>query len=163
MYKFLLAFLLFISIKANAQLAPDVRLKDPKDSLIALSSLKGKVVLVDFWATWCGPCRRANTKLKKIYNKYKSQGLEILSISVDQNMNNWKKVIKNDKLNWLHVIDNQGYAGAWNINYIPATFIIDQNGVFKATFINVENAEGIIKSLLSNEKPNSAAVSTNNK
>lgn len=148
MKKLLAIFSILISLNVYSQAAPEITLKNELDSTITLSSLKGKVVLVDFWATWCGPCRQANSKLKKLYKKYKDEGLEILSISVDENKDYWKKVIKRDKLDWVHMLDERGYANAWHINYLPSTFLIDKTGSFRMKYADVHNVEETIKLLL---------------
>ncbi len=134
--------------QASLRKAPEVVLKDTSGKEVKLSSLKGKVVLIDFWASWCGPCRRANKHLKKLYEKYKDQGLEILSISTDDSRTAWKKAIKDDKTNWLHVIDDRNVAYAWQIQYLPTTFLIDRNGNFAAFNPELDELDGLIKGLL---------------
>ena len=128
--------------------APEIVLKDTSGKDVKLSSLKGKVVLIDFWASWCGPCRRANKHLKKIYEKYKDQGFEILSISVDDSKNAWRKAINEDKTGWLHVIDEKNLATSWNIQFIPTTFLIDKKGNFSAINPDIDDMDGLIGSLV---------------
>jgi thiol-disulfide isomerase/thioredoxin len=150
---FLLAVALSVSIVSFSQTTasnkvPEISLKDTSGKAVTLSSLKGKVVLIDFWASWCGPCRRANKHLKTLYAKYKDQGLVILSISVDEDKSAWKKAIKEDKTTWLHVLDDMNYANAWKIQYIPTTFVIDKQGNFAAINPELEELEKLIKPLL---------------
>jgi thiol-disulfide isomerase/thioredoxin len=127
---------------------PEIILKDTSGKEVKLSSLRGKVVLIDFWASWCGPCRRANKHLKKLYEDYKEKGLEILSISVDDSKIAWKKAITEDKSSWLHVIDEKNLANAWRIQYIPTTFLIDKEGNFYAMNPELKKLDGLIKELV---------------
>jgi peroxiredoxin len=127
-----------ISIVASAQpplgtKVPEIALPDTKGVTTKLSDLRGKVVLLDFWASWCGPCRQSNKRMQKIYSKYKSKGFEILGVSVDERQGAWLNAIKQDKIEWMQVIDNKANSGSpllryWNIRYIPSTFLIDQQG-----------------------------------
>lgn len=150
---FVLLAALFVTLSAFAQSAevkkvPEITLKDTSGKTVKLSSLKGKVVLIDFWASWCGPCRRANKHLKELYSKYKSQGLEILSISVDENPKAWKNAIKEDNTTWVHVIDEMNYANTWKIQYIPTTFLVDKQGNFAAINPDINDLDGLVKKLL---------------
>ena len=125
---------LFICVAGFAQpsvgeKANEISLPDTKGNNVNLSSLKGKVVLIDFWASWCGPCRRSEPELKKLYEKYQSKGFEIYGISVDEDKFAWKTAIKQDKINWLHVNDDKGVvASKWNVMYIPNTYLLDKTG-----------------------------------
>jgi thiol-disulfide isomerase/thioredoxin len=150
---FVLAASLFFATTLFAQNStstkvPEITLKDTTGKTIKLSSLKGKVVLIDFWASWCGPCRRANKHLKQLYGKYKDKGLEILSISVDDSQKNWKKAIREDNTTWLHVLDDMNYANTWGIQYIPTTFLIDKQGNFSAINPDIDDLDKLIKKLL---------------
>lgn len=113
-------------------IAPDIKLTDTEGKPMALSSLRGKVVLIDFWASWCGPCRRENPNVVKMYQKYKDQGFEIFGVSLDNDGNRWKGAIKADGLTWYHVSDLLGWrskaAQLYQVHSIPATFLIDQKG-----------------------------------
>lgn len=116
----------------KGQTAPDIRLQNAQGDSVALSSLRGKVVLIDFWASWCGPCRISNKMAKPVYEQYKVKGFEILAISVDQNTAAWKRAIKQDQMTWLQVHDaaegEDAVAYKWNIRQIPTTYLIDKNG-----------------------------------
>lgn len=109
-----------------------IRLPAVNGDSISLASLKGKVVLLDFWASWCMPCRAANKHLAKLYTKYKPKGFEIFSVSVDEEKNAWKKAITKDKITWLQVNDAAGNMGKtildWNVSVLPTTFLINKKG-----------------------------------
>ncbi len=129
--------------------APDITLLDVSGNKVSLDSLKGKIVILDFWASWCGPCRVANKTLRKLYAKYKEKGLEIYSISCDYTQTDWKRAIKADKINWLQVFDDGGLvANAWKIPYLPFTFIIDRDGKIISADVETRKLESSIKSLL---------------
>jgi thiol-disulfide isomerase/thioredoxin len=117
-------------------LAPEIELKNPEGKAIKLSSLKGKMVLLDFWASWCGPCRHENPNVVEAYQKYKkskfknAKGLEIFSVSLDRDDKAWIKAISDDKLIWKnHAWDNEGKASkAYAVFSIPSGFLIDGKG-----------------------------------
>lgn len=122
------------------QKAPDIELESPDGKIIKLSSLKGQIVLIDFWASWCGPCRRENPNLVRAYNKYKeakfkdAKGFEIFSVSLDNNREAWKAAIQQDGLSWkYHVSDlkkwNSSAAALYGVRAIPSSFLIDKNGI----------------------------------
>lgn len=113
--------------------APEIELESPEGNKVKLSSLKGKVVLIDFWASWCGPCRKENPNVVKIYNKYKDKGFEIYGVSLDKDREAWLKAIQSDQMNWLHVSDLKFWQSAaaqtYQIQAIPATFLVDKGGL----------------------------------
>ena len=113
-------------------MAPEINLATPAGPTLALSSLRGKYVLIDFWASWCGPCRRENPNVVKTYATYKDKGFEIFGVSLDQNREAWLKAIETDKLVWKHVSDlqywNSAGAQAYQVNSIPQTFLVDPTG-----------------------------------
>ncbi len=119
------------------QSAPDIALTSPDGKVIKLSSLRGQVVLVDFWASWCGPCRKENPYTVEIYEAYKDKGFTVYSVSLDQNKAAWQKAIQKDGLPWAnHVSDLKGWrnkaAADYGVEAIPATFLVDRNGTIVA-------------------------------
>lgn len=123
---------------AEGSQAPEINLPDTNGKPIALSSLRGKVVLIDFWASWCMPCRQENPNVVKTYEKYKDQGFTVYSVSLDENKDAWLKAIKDDNLSWPnHVSDLKGWksdaAAAYGVNAIPSTFLLNKEGVIVAT------------------------------
>lgn len=117
---------------ALGSIAPEIELPNPEGEIVKLSSLRGTYVLIDFWAAWCGPCRRENPNVVNMYNKYRDKGFEIYGVSLDRNREDWMKAIDNDRLTWTHVSDlkyfNSEAAQTYNINAIPATYLIDRQG-----------------------------------
>ncbi len=117
---------------AKGAVAPDFSLPTPDGKMLALSSFKGKVVLVDFWASWCGPCRKENPNVVAMYKKYHAKGFEILSVSLDDNKNKWLKAIEADGLTWNHVSDLKGWENAaaklYGVSSIPFTLLLDKEG-----------------------------------
>ena len=114
-------------------IAPEFTVTDPSGKSISLSSLKGKVVLIDFWASWCMPCRMANPELVEVYKKFQPQGFEIFSISLDSKKEPWVNAIKNDDLHWPnHGSDLKGWenkiAHLYGVDAIPSTFLVDEKG-----------------------------------
>jgi peroxiredoxin len=112
--------------------APDISLPDPDGNMVKLSSLKGSYVLIDFWASWCGPCRKENPNVVRLYQQYHDQGFEIFGVSLDRKAEDWVKAIKDDGLTWVQVSDLKYFeseaAREYNINAIPATILLDRDG-----------------------------------
>lgn len=113
-------------------LAPEITLASPTGEMVSLSSLRGKVVLIDFWASWCRPCRQENPNVVRVYNKYHDKGFEVFSVSLDNDAMRWKAAIQQDGLTWTHVSDLKGWsssaAGLYKVTGIPKTFLLDKNG-----------------------------------
>jgi peroxiredoxin len=114
----------------------DFEMVDPDGNSKKLSDFKGKTLLLEFWASWCGPCRVENRNLVKTYRKYNPDGFEIFAVSLDQEKESWLQAIEEDSLNWVHVSDLKGSDNEailiYGINGIPDNFLIDQNGVIIA-------------------------------
>lgn len=116
--------------------APEISLVSPSGKTVKLSKLKGKMVLIDFWASWCGPCRKENPHVVEAYNKYKAakfqnaKGFEVYSVSLDRNEDAWKKAIKDDKLIWKnHGWDKDGAVSkVYQVYSIPSGFLVDGEG-----------------------------------
>ncbi len=131
--------------------AIDFSMEDANGNPVALSSFKGKYLLVDFWASWCGPCRRANPYVVELYNKYNKLGFEILGVSLDNNKETWLEAIKADNLTWAHVSDLKGwqnFAGQlYGVNSIPHTVLIDNNGIIIGNRLSHEDLESKLKEI----------------
>ncbi len=117
---------------AIGSVAPDIELPTPDGKTMKISDLRGKYVLLDFWASWCGPCRRENPNVVRVYQKYKDKGFEILGISLDKSKDKWLQAIQSDGLIWYHISDLKGWqseaAKLYGVNSIPSTFLLDKEG-----------------------------------
>ncbi len=117
---------------AVGQKAPEISLQSPEGKVIKLSSLKGKYVLLDFWASWCGPCRQENPNVVRMYDRFKNKKFEIYSVSLDRDREKWLQAIEKDKLDWVHVSDLKFWqseaARAYSVSSIPMTFLLDPEG-----------------------------------
>ncbi|MCC9135414.1 redoxin domain-containing protein [Pontibacter silvestris] len=137
---------------AIGQQAPDISLTTPEGETKNLSSLRGKYVLVDFWASWCGPCRKENPNVVKMYDKYKDKGFEIYGVSLDQSKDRWVKAIADDNLKWVHVSDLKGWENSaalkYNVTAIPQTVLLDKEGKIIAKGLRGEDLEAKLASLL---------------
>ncbi len=131
------------------QAAPDFTLPNLNGKPIKLSALKGKYVVIDFWASWCTPCRAANQKIKPIYEKYKSKGFDMISVSMDDKREAWTNAIKMDALPWLQVSGLTGIkdcpvAKKYNVTSLPTVFLLDRSGKVIAQNISEKELEAIL-------------------
>ena len=145
---FVVFILLFVSYSGSAQLkiggtVPEIELPNKVDSILKLSSLNGKVVLIDFWASWCAPCRAANPYILKLFKQYNIKGFEVFAVSLDVKKEAWLKAIKKDRLTYTQVIDYDGWlskvAEKYFVDALPTNFLVDKTG--KIIAINLEGKE----------------------
>lgn len=125
--------------------APDIVAKDPLGKTIKLSSLRGKYVIIDFWASWCAPCRKEAPNMVALYKKYKSKGLEVFGFSLDKNLPEWQQAIMHDNLTWKHASDlrewHSAYVAAYYVQGIPYTCLLDKNGKVLAKGLTAEELD----------------------
>jgi peroxiredoxin len=139
---------------AIGQKAPDFTMNDAEGKPVTLSSKFGpKLLLVDFWASWCGPCRQENPNVVKVYNEFHKKGFDVFGVSLDQTKDAWLKGIADDKLTWTHVSDlqywNNAAAKLYAVNSIPANFLIDANGTIVGHNLRGEDLYNKVKEVLS--------------
>lgn len=137
---------------AVGKVAPDFTLNTPEGKPLSMHSIKGKVKVIDFWASWCGPCRGENPNVVAMYKQYHKKGLEILSVSLDNNKEAWLKAIKDDKLTWNHVSDLKGWdceaAKLYAVNGIPHLVVLDANNVIVAKDLRGDALKAKVAELL---------------
>lgn len=137
---------------AVGQVAPDFTLNTPEGKPLSMHSIKAKVKVIDFWASWCGPCRGENPNVVAMYKKYHPKGLEILSVSLDNNKEAWLQAIKDDKLTWNHVSDLKGWdceaAKLYAVNGIPHLVVLDANNVIVAKDLRGDALKAKVAELL---------------
>ena len=133
-------------------MAPAISLPNTNDSIVHLNSYLGKVVLIDFWASWCGPCRQTNPAIVKLYNTYKGKGFQVFGVSIDNKKAAWIKAIKDDKIKFIQVSDligwNSKVAEMYGVNQIPTSFLLDKTGKIIATDLTGKQLEIKLKQLL---------------
>jgi thiol-disulfide isomerase/thioredoxin len=142
-----------LEMSSGSMSAPEIALKNPNGTEMRLSNLKGKVVLVDFWASWCQPCRKENPNVVRLYKKFKSKGFEIFSVSLDQDPKAWKDAIAKDGLIWPnHVSDLMGWqtplVQQFGLQSIPYTVLLDREGKIIGVSLRGEQLERKLEEVL---------------
>lgn len=126
------AFLAVAAKTAEGKTAPAFSMKDVNGKTVSLADFKGKYVLIDFWASWCGPCRAENPNVVKAFEAYKAKGFTVLGVSLDDNVEKWKAAIDKDHLTWTHVSDLSGWknpaAKLYGVSAVPTNFLVDPSG-----------------------------------
>ena len=132
--------------------APDFTLTDPQGNAVTMSSVKGKIKIIDFWASWCGPCRLNNPALRKLYDELHPLGLEIIGVSLDTNKAAWEKAIEKDGLTWINVSSLKGWKcdliSLYNITGVPALFVLNENNQIIATGLRGEQLREFLEERL---------------
>ena len=117
-------------VDVNA-VAPNFTLQTPEGKDVSLYDVKGKLKIIDFWASWCGPCRMENPNMVKLYAAFRDKGLAVVSVSLDEKKDKWTEAIQKDGLTWLHLSDLKGWKGEvvklYNIDGVPTIFVLDEN------------------------------------
>ena len=136
--------------------APDFTMNNPQGIPVSLSSKIGaKVLLIDFWAAWCSPCRAENPNVVKVFREFNSKGFDIFGVSLDRSGTDWNKAIGDDNLTWTHVSDlqywNNSAAKLYGVNSIPANFLLDQNGIIIAKNLRGEALYNKVKEILNSK------------
>lgn len=130
---------------APGKMAPDFTMQDTTGKAVTLSAMRGSYVLVDFWASWCGPCRKENPNVVAAYNKFHEKGFDVIGVSLDNKKEAWTKAIRADGLTWYHVSDLKGWANeaaaAYHIKSVPANFLLDRTGKIVARNLRGEDLE----------------------
>ena len=145
----------FLEINSGSRMAPEMALNNPDGKIIKLSSLRGKYVLIDFWASWCAPCRKENPNVVRLYNQYKDKGFTIYSVSLDKDVAAWKDAIATDGLVWPnHVSDLSGWESnlptLYGFQGIPYTVLVDKEGKIIETGLRGPSLEQKLKELIKN-------------
>ncbi len=147
--------LVLLKAVAIGQKAPDFTLNDVDGNPVSLYSKIGgntKLLLVDFWAAWCGPCRQENPNVVKVWNEYNKLGFDVFGVSLDQTADAWKKAIADDKLTWTHVSDLKYWdcapAKLYAVSAIPANFLLDENGIIVGHNLRGDALGAKVKELL---------------
>ena len=132
--------------------APDIILPTPNGEVAKLSDLRGKIVLVDFWASWCKPCRLENPNVVKAFKKYNAKGFEVFGVSLDQNRENWIEAIEADGLKWTQVSDLQFWSSSvvklYDIQGIPFAVLLDREGKIIAKNLRGDELEAKLEEIL---------------
>ncbi len=140
---------------AVGAIAPEIMLPNPEGEEVALSSLRGKVVLVDFWAQWCKPCRLENPNVVSAYNKFKDKGFTVYGVSLDRTKEKWLQAIEEDGLTWTHVSDlqyfNSAAAQTYGINAIPFSILLDREGKIIAKNLRGKNLDDTLEEYFATE------------
>ncbi|MBM6499412.1 TlpA family protein disulfide reductase [Flavobacterium macrobrachii] len=152
--KYFTVLVIFFSITTNAQTKigdaiPSITLKSNTNNEVAITSFKGKYMLIDFWASWCAPCRLGNKKLVKLHNEISSSKIEIIGISIDTDANKWLKAIEKDKIKFTQLIDPNGFdantALVFGVDELPSKYLFNPEGVLIAKNPTEEEIIKLIK------------------
>ena len=145
----------FISLNKNLTIGDkyvDFSQADTKNKLVKISDFNGKIVLLEFWGSWCGPCRESNPELVKVYNEFKDKGFEIFGVGAETKKEVWLKAVEKDKLTWTNVTDFRGdrnrAALMYGVSYYPTNFLIDKTGTIIARDLKADKLREKLTDLL---------------